>query len=389
MRVAIVDLHLLASDSRVLRTAETLRRAGHEVLLVGYGPAPAGAAYDVTLLPDLPSPFAIRAGILLRQAPANLLPGSAHALYWLHQGRRRARDILRAFRPDAVHANDWNTLPIALDAKAQCGARVVYDTHEMAIAEYEHSLKWRLAALAHVKAIEGKGIRQADAVIAVSPGIAEALVEAYPGLPRPLLLRNVPDAAPMAFRPVGETVEVLFHGLLRDNRGLEAILDSVPLWRDDFRLTLRGSAAIGYLDSLKARTEALGIGGRVRFEPAVPPRDVVLAAARSDVGLCLLPDSSRHNRFALPNKLFEYLAAGLAVITSPLPDMAEIVRRYACGQFAPVDPSAIAGVINGLDRTRIEAMKRQSLKAARDLSWETESEVLVSLYDGLSRQTRT
>src|SRR4051794_17962433 len=118
MRIAVVDFHPLANDSRVLRTAATLHRAGHEVLLIGYGPAAGEGPYGVALLPDLPSPFAIRAGILLRQAPANLLPASSHVLYWLHEGRRSARRILRAFRPHAIHANDWSTLPLAVHAKA-------------------------------------------------------------------------------------------------------------------------------------------------------------------------------------------------------------------------------------------------------------------------------
>lgn len=385
MRIAVIDFHSLAGDSRVLRTAEALHRAGHEVLLIGYGPAPEGAAYRVALLPDLPSPFAIRAGILLRQAPANLWSGSAHLLYWLHEGRRRAREILRAFRPEAVHANDWTTLPLALDAKALFGARVVYDTHEMAIAEYEHSLKWRLAALKHVKAIEGRGIRAADSVITVSPGIAQALTEAYPGLPEPFVIRNMPDSRPAAFRPVRQGIEVLFHGLLRNNRGLEAIIDALPRWRDEFRLVLRGPAALGYVDSLKARAEARGVTHRISFEDSVPPQDVVRRASEADIGLCLLPDSSRHNRFALPNKLFEYLTAGLAVVTSPLPDMAEILRRYECGLFAEVDADSIANVLNGLDRQAIDRMKRQALVAAEELSWTRERERLISLYDKLPR----
>ncbi|MGO4572014.1 glycosyltransferase family 4 protein [Microvirga sp. 2TAF3] len=385
MRIAVVDFHPLANDSRVLRTAEALHRAGHEVLLIGYGPAPRNAPYAVSLLPDLPSPFAIRAGILMRQAPANLLPASSHAFYWLHEGRRRAREILSAFRPEAIHANDWNTLPLALDAKKRHGTRIVYDSHEMAIAEYEHSLKWRLAALSHVKAIEGRGIRAADAVITVSPGIAEALAEAYPGLPTPSIVRNVPDATLAPFRAAGSTIEVLFHGLLRNNRGLEAIIESLPLWRDEFRLTLRGSAAPAYLSGLKAQAEARGVANRIRFEPSVAPPDVVPRASEADIGLCILPDSSRHNRFALPNKLFEYLAAGLAVVTSPLPDMAEILARYECGRPATDDAHAIAETINGMDRPAIDRMKRQALVAAADLSWSRERETLIALYDRLPR----
>lgn len=380
MRVAVVAFHPLASDSRVMRTAETLHGAGHRVLLVGHGPAPQGAPYDVALLPDIPRPFAIRAGILLRQAPATVLPATSFPLYWVNRARRAARAALRAFRPDVVHANDWNTLPLALDARALFGTRIVYDTHEMAIAEYEHSLKWRLAALAHVRAIERRGIAAAEAVITVSPGIAAALREVYPGVPAPVVIRNVPRAEPAPFRPTGETVTVLFHGLLRDNRGLEAIIDSVPSWPEPFRLLLRGPTGPAYRAALLRRVSERGVAGRVRIESAVPAAEVVARAAEADLGLCLLPDTSRHNRFALPNKLFEYLMAGLGVVVSPLPDMTDIIRAHACGVCADVDPRSIAWALSGLDRPAIDRLKRHAVEAAATLTWAREGAKLVDLY---------
>jgi glycosyltransferase involved in cell wall biosynthesis len=123
----------------------------------------------------------------------------------------------------------------------------------------------------------------------------------------------------------------------------------------------------------------------VRFEPPVASGDVVARAAQSDIGLCILPNSSRHNRFALPNKLFEYLMAGLAAVTSAVPDMAEILRRYACGITTSVEPGAIANALNGLDRAAIDRMKRQAIVAGEDLSWAQERKALVTLYDDLLR----
>ena len=385
MRIAIIAFHPLASDSRVLRTAKALHEAGHAVLLVGHGPAPDGVGYDVSLLPDLPSPFLVRAGLVLRQAPATVVGASAMRLYWMNAARRRAREILHAYRPDVVHANDWNTLPLALDAKARWGARIVYDTHEMAVAEYEHSLKWRLAALAHVRAIEATGIAKADAVITVSPGIAKALPGMYPGLRDPVVIRNVPDGEPMPFHPTGPAVTVLFHGLLRNNRGLEPILASMPEWPETFRLVLRGPCAPGYRAALERQVSARGLRRRVRFEPPVAPGQVVARAAEADLGLCILPDTSRHNRFALPNKLFEYLMAGLGVVVSPLADMAELVESTGCGRLARAEPAAIAAAIRGLDPDAIDRLKGQALAAARTLNWPTESRKLVELYEALPR----
>ena len=384
MRIAVNAFHPLASDSRVLRTAQALHESGHDVLLVGHGPAP-DAPYRVELLPDLPSPFAIRAGLVLRQAPATLIPASSLPLYWMNTARRKAREILRAWRPDAVHANDWNTLPLALDAKARWGARIVYDSHEMAVAEFEHSLKWRLAALSHVRTVEARGIARADAVITVSPGIARALREVYPGLAPPVVIRNVPEGPAVGFRATGPSVTVLYHGLLCGNRGLEAILASLPDWPEAFRLVLRGPSSPAYRATLEGQIAARGLSRRVRFEPPVAPREVVARAAEADLGLCILPNTSRQNRFALPNKLFEYLAAGLGVVVSPLPDMAEVVRSHGCGVLAEAEPGAIAAAMRGLDPSTIDRLKRQALAEAQSLTWAHERRKLVALYDELPR----
>jgi hypothetical protein len=100
--------------------------------------------------------------------------------------------------------------------------------------------------------------------------------------------------------------------------------------------------------------------------------------------LFALPDHSRHNAFALPNKFFEYVMAGLALCVSELPEMARLVHQYELGTLIPrVEPAAIAAAINGLDRHRIDAFKRASLRAARELCWEKESERMLDAYAGL------
>jgi glycosyltransferase involved in cell wall biosynthesis len=126
----------------------------------------------------------------------------------------------------------------------------------------------------------------------------------------------------------------------------------------------------------------LNLANRVRLLPAVPMTELIGEAASFDIGLFALPGTSRHNRFALPNKLFEYIMAGLALCVSNLPEMAQLVLHHRVGiTFDSVEPRAIAAAINVLDRISIDAYKRASLAAARTLCWERESELLVSAYD--------
>ena len=83
------------------------------------------------------------------------------------------------------------------------------------------------------------------------------------------------------------------------------------------------------------RTRAKGslASGRIAFDPPVALEDVVPAPACADIGFLALPGSSPQSRFAPPNKIFEYIGASLAVVTTPLADMRALIDEWGCGAF--------------------------------------------------------
>jgi glycosyltransferase involved in cell wall biosynthesis len=92
----------------------------------------------------------------------------------------------------------------------------------------------------------------------------------------------------------------------------------------------------------------------------------------------------------LPNKLFEYLMAGLMVIVSDADDMAEIVRRYECGRvLADVSPSTLAATLDALEPDEIRRCKDRARESARSLCWERERDKLIALYAELAEGMRT
>jgi len=106
--------------------------------------------------------------------------------------------------------------------------------------------------------------------------------------------------------------------------------------------------------------------------------------AAYDIGFFALAGTSRHNEFALPNKFFEYIMAGLALCLTELPEMARLLREYKLGvTFRSVELVAIATAINALDPANIDRYKRNALAAARELCWERESERLIKAYEAL------
>jgi len=377
MRVALICISPLQHDSRVLRHAALLAHAGYEVRIFAQAPLPAAPPTPVTTLPGPGSDTRVRLGMVLRQAPASLLPISADLLYWGSATRLAARRELLRFKPDLVIANDWRALPVAYAAKQACNARIIYDSHEFASEEFADSWRWRLLARRHVVRIEERYIREADAVVTVSDGIADALAVRY-GLARPIVISNTPAWQETAFRPTGDPVTVLYHGALVPRRGLETLIESVSLWPAAFRLVIRGPAQGGFDQRL--RTLAGGLGERVTFAPAVPPDQVVPSAAQADIGIFLLSNSTTHARFAMPNKIFEYIQAGLMVISSDLPEIRKVVESADCGLLLDQDtPQAIAACLARLDPARIDACKRAALGRAKDLNFEVEGGKLLTL----------
>jgi len=382
MRIALVCISPLQHDSRVLRHAGLLAQAGYEVRIFAQAPLPATPPTPVTVLPGPGSDTRVRLGMVLRQAPASLLPVSADALYWGSATKLAARRELLRFKPDLVIANDWRALPIAYAAKQACKARIIYDSHEFASEEFADSWRWRLLARRHVVRIEQRYIRETDAVMTVSDGIADALAARY-GLVRPTVISNTPAWQETAFRPTGDRITVLYHGAIVPRRGLETLIESVPLWPASFRLVIRGPAQGGFDQQLRAL--AGGTGGRVTFEPAVAPDQVVPTAAQADIGIFLLSNSTTHARFAMPNKIFEYIQAGLMVISSDLGEIRKVVETAGCGLLLDRDtPQAIAACLAALDPAGIDARKRAALARAKELNFEAEGGKLLSLVRTLS-----
>ena len=225
-----------------------------------------------------------------------------------------------------------------------------------------------------VRAIEGNAITQVDEVTTVSQGIADQLQFDYGLSRRPAVIRNTPALQRFEQKRTGATMTVLYHGLLNASRGLEALVDSVGLWEPGRRLVVRGPGTPAYVRRLEKRARSVD-PARITIEPPVPPDQIIPASRTADIGVFVGDPSQGQLRFALPNKLFEYAMAGLAVVTTPLPEVERLNEAY---DFALTTegarPADIAAALNSLDPETVDHRKAQSLVAAEALCWEREQE---------------
>lgn len=318
-------------------------------------------------------------------------------------GSRFLRRAVRE-RPFAYHAHDLNTSIIALAAARHRGAHCVCDFHEWysenvtwnkRVKEYRAHPRWLARFYAFAERLV---LQRASAVITVCDSIAEELRKLVERPAPVVVIRNIPRLSSVA-RDRQSGVQdlrrqlslpkhvflVLYQGGTGPTRLLEPIIEALTN-APDAALIIRGPGIEYYGPGYAKLAAALGVESRLRCLPAVNSSEVVLAAASADAGIWTLPNLCKNFSYALPNKLFEYLAAGLPVLAADYPEVRKLVQKYRVGLlFEPYSPGTIAEAINrlaGSPALRAE-YARNALEAMRDMRASDEWEKLVALYRSL------
>ena len=399
----IISYAGVSVEPRVLRQADALIRDGWRVVVCGFdGHSPRPEEWTYIRLPssDTLAPTMHRLLQLLRgiggAAAVYLKPAvlarqgallshlcNPHWLRIRHYLLRIARQS-PGLKPDLVIAHDYYTGDVGSAVAQLTRAKFSIDCHEYAIEQYSYDPNWVKLRQRGVRLVEEYYVARADLVTTVCDGIADLLNAAYK-LRRPaLVVRNVSLWQPQPFRPTGERIKVLYHGNISEVRQLHVAIESMRWWRPEFDLVLRGDGDSSYLAELRRLVRRHGLDRRVFFEPAVPFDRIVPEANQADIGYLSYVNFSRQIEFALPNKFFEYVMAGLAVAVARFEEMGRLTRRYGFGKLIPQHrPEVIADTINSFTREEIDRYKKASIAAAKELNWEHEKVRLIAAYNEL------
>jgi glycosyltransferase involved in cell wall biosynthesis len=365
-------------DSRVRREASTLARAGHEVTVLELA-AVGGTSGHPILLDGFARRSVLPPAWLRQRLPFHLY--RAAFLWSFVAGIRRVR-------PDIVHAHDAAMLLPGIIGARLTGARLVYDSHELATSVPYRERLWA----AFVAGIEHLVVPRCAAVITVSEGIAQRLRERYRLSRTPCVVRNVsaltPNGRPGLRARLGITADaplVLHQGAPAPARGCEVLIEAVSEL-PGVHLAFLGDPGPGYGAVLRALITKRGLDERVTLLANVPLEDLLAHTAEADVGVTLLQDTCLNHRLALPNKLFEYIAAGVPVVAAALPETQRLVKDHGVGWCArPDDPSAVAGALRvALHAPPDPRLRKRLLRAATELCWEREQLRLLELYEKLA-----
>ncbi|MEW5987750.1 MAG: glycosyltransferase family 4 protein [Chloroflexota bacterium] len=354
-------------DTRIFhKECRTLVAAGYRVSLV----ASHGRAETVGGVEMVPLPVYSRRAARIALSP------------W------RVFRLARALKADLYHFHDPELLPVGVLLKWTTGARVIYDAHEN-YAQQMAARGWMPAYLRGlvpwlVGRLEQAAVRAFDAVVCATEHIAALFPQA-----KALVVKNYPlfdlTARPLSERPyAADNCRIIYTGGWSGHRGVCEIVEALGYVKNpDVRLSLLGRCPDPHVQERASRLPGYA---KVDYYGMLPYDQLYEQLQAAAVGMvCNQP---RHDYdLAQPNKLFEYMSAGLPVIASNFPLWREIVAGNQCGLMVdPTQPSAIAEAIDHLlanpeTRRQMGANGRQAILTR--YNWTVEGQKLVDLYDEL------
>lgn len=365
-KVIISVINDLVTDQRVARTAEVLSELGFEILLVGR------RQVNSPVMPERKYET-LRMRLLWEKGP----------LFYAEYNIRLF--LLLLSRPaDLLVSNDLDTLlPNYLVHKFK-RKPLVYDSHEYFTQTPELVNRPRVQRI--WKWIEKTIVPNLKDCITVNQSIAGLFAHDYNinfnvvrNIPSRKTNVVIPDRKSLDL-PLDKKIVLLQGSGINIQRGAEEAVESMQFLDNVLLLIIGGGDVLGLLKQMvieKSLTE------KVKFIPRQTPEKLAGYTANADLGLAIDKDTNINYRFSLPNKLFDYMYAGIPVLASPLIELKNIIEKHEIGLFIEShEPEHIAYTIKTLfaNEDLYRKMKENTRKAANELNWENEKKVLTGIF---------
>lgn len=313
--------------------------------------------------------------------------------------------VIDSLAPDVIHAHDVQMVGIAerASARARLAGRTVpwvYDAHEYVAGLSQYGQRTRRVVAAW-EDLEREYIRSAARVITVSPPIADELQRAYDLPRRPSVVLNIPADPPVHDRAAEGATEKLsvrkaagladdvpllvYGGGMTAARGVNTAVEALRhLPGVHLALVCVPHTRTSFVTKFRKQVEASDVADRVHFLEPAPPAGVVDYLSSATIGLHPSLHFGSHD-MALPNKLFEYIHAGLPVVGSDLTTQTEFVNEHGIGEIHRAeDPvglaEAVKKVLGDLDRYRAAV---RDPKLREQYTWLHQEQILRGLYSDL------
>jgi glycosyltransferase involved in cell wall biosynthesis len=353
----------LSNDQRVHKTCLTLQKCGYWVVEVG------------RLLPDsqpLERPyFVLRKKLSFRSGP----------LFYAELNIRFFLYLLFA-EVDLIFANDLDTLPAAFLAAKLRNKRLIYDTHEYYTETPE--LVHRPITQAIWRTIENFIFPRLTDIITVNESIAKLYGDKFNKKVHvcrniPLSVASTPHIKKEDLGISSDKKVIIYQGALNVGRGLEWILEAMPLIENAILLII-GEGDIR--KKLQQLTKKLGVENKVVFLGRIDSNKLTEYTRLADIGLCLLEKKGLSYYYSLPNRVFDYINAGVPILATDFPEITKIVETYKTGMLINhYEPDYLAKVITEMLSVPLNTDHFKNI--SKELCWEKEEKVLVGVINNI------
>lgn len=356
-RIVVSVSNDLVTDQRVAKICRTLSELDYEILLVGrknYSPYVLNRTYKTKRMRML-----FNRGFLF-YAELNI----------------RLFFLLLFTKKDILFSNDLDTLlPNYLVSKIQ-GKELIFDSHELfsEIPELTH----RKFVKSVWQRLEKWILPKLQRVITVSDSIKkhyEDLYNIHVTVIRNLPITQATDQVSFPFSTKGKTV-IIYQGSVNIGRGLELMVETMKLLENHL-LVIVGVGDI--TESLETKVLSSGLEDKVKFTGKILPKDLKHLTPNANIGISLEEDLGLNYRYALPNKIFDYIHAEIPVIVSNLPEMNKLASFYQIGEIINErTPEELARLILKVAKKDYS----KALKSAKkELNWSLEKTKLIALLN--------
>ena len=355
----------LATDQRVSKICAVFMDEGYDVLLIG-------RKRKNSL--SLDRPYKTIRFRLLFNTGALFYAALNMRLFWK----------LLFTKTNVLYANDLDTLLANFLVSKLKRVKLIYDSHEYFTEVPE--LAGRRFAKGTWLRIERYIFPKLKHVITVNDSIAEIYKKEYNV--DVATMRNVPlkhsgiekDKTRAELNlPIDKKLIILQGAGINVDRGGEELVESMRYVKDAVLLIVGGGDVI---EVLKKMVSDFGLVDKVRFIDKMPYKRMMMYTVNADLGATLDKPTNLNYRYSLPNKIFDYLKAGIPVLSSNLIEVARIVNQYEVGVVVENhDPKQLAQVINEFlsDTDRLNSCKANASRVIEELCWENEKAALVNM----------
>lgn len=352
-RLLIISFSDIGDDARVLKQVHLFAER-YEVTTFGYGDSPDPRVEHVRIPDDRSIRRWRRRDLILRRF---------RKIYWGQTAVQAGLDALGEREFDGIIANDIDAVGLALAFQPTHGVHA--DIHEYAPKQNQEILVWRLFVAPYVVWMCRQFLPGVASMTTVGQGLADEYLRKF-GV-RSGVVTNAAPLADFAPRPVGAPIRLVHSGASMPNRRLEVLVDAAKATRTDVVLDfyLMGNNP-EYIERLRKRAAG---SDRVRFLDPLPYAQLIARLNEYDVGLPVIPPTTFSERWALPNKFFDYVQARLGVIIGPSPEMQRLLDVHRFGTTADgFGKRAITAALDALTPEQIAEWKVRSNESAEVLS---------------------